>query len=190
MQENDRDEKVTIEAETLFLAFRFSKEAPANSELKIRAITELRSYSKEHEAVRERLRGLLEDDDIFVRILATEALSVAGAYPKEAVPILGAFLDYARKKGMVDHYQVWLGICFLALRQYGAKALTALGSVLSYVSRQDNVRLRLAAVDAIGKFAEKSKSSRTVLRTLCNSKIPEISERARRIVEDSIIDQD
>ena len=185
MPDNERSKQRLVDAKLLFLALRFSKEAPAGSEMSIRAITELRSYSKQHKVVRDRLRDLLKHDDIFVRILAAEALSVAGAYPKEAVPVLRAFLDYARKKNLVDDYQVWLGLCFLALEHYGVKALSALPSVLSYVSRQDNVRLKAAAVDVIGTFAKKSKASMILLRGLSNSKIPEVSERARSIVEGS-----
>lgn len=172
-----------IAAETLFAAVRFSKEAAPNSEMRIRAVTELRAYSREHAVVREHLRELLADDDIFTRILAAEALSVAGAYPKEAVPILQTFLDYARREGLVDHYQTWLAMCFLALTHYGTKAVTTFRSVLSYIYLQDNVRLKLGAVEVIARFAKTSKASRILLRGLCKSKMPEVRERAGHIVE-------
>ncbi len=183
MSRDDRGKQRVVDAKTLFLALRFSKEAPTNSEMKIRAIAELRSYSKEHKAVREHLRELLEDDDIFTRLLAAEALSVAGAYSKEAVPILQMFLDYARREGLVDHYQTWLAMCFLALTHYGTKAVSAFRSVLSYVYLQDNVRLKLGAVEVIARFAKTSKASRILLRGLCKSKMPEVRERAGHIVE-------
>lgn len=183
MSDDDRGKQRVVDAETLFLALRFSREAPANSQMRIRAVIELRAYSREHEAVRERLRNLLQDDDIFTRILAAEALSVAGAYPKEAVPVLQMFLDYARKAGMVDHYHAWLAICFLALTHYGTKAVGAFRSVLFYIYLQDNVRLKLGAVEVIARFAKTSNASRILLRGLCTSKMPEVRERAGRIVE-------
>lgn len=183
MPDNAREKRSAIEAATLFAAVRFSREAPPNSEARIRAITELRAYSKEHEIVREHLRDLLKDDDIFTRILAAEALSVAGAYPKEAVPVLQMFLDYARKTGQVEHYHAWLAICFLALMHYGTRAIGAFRSVLFYIYRQDNVRLKLGVVEVIARFAKTSKASRALLRGLCNSKMPEVKERARHIVK-------
>lgn len=183
MPDNAREKRSAIEAGTLFAAVRFSREAPPNSEARIRAITELRAYSKEHEIVRERLRDLLKDNDIFTRILAAEALSVAGAYSKEAVPVLQMFLDYARKTGQVDDYHAWLAICFLALMHYGTRAIGALPSVLFYIYRQDNVRLKLGAVEVIARFAKTSKASGILLRGLCSSKMPEVKERARHIVK-------
>jgi len=180
---NVPDRQLVVDAKTLFSAFRFSREAPPNSEARIRAVIELRAYSREHAVVREHLRGLLKDDDIFTRILAAEALSVAGAYPEEAVPVLRMFLDYARKAGQVDDYHAWLAMCFLALMHYGTRATGAFRSVLSYIHRQDNVRMKLGAVEVIARFAKTSKASRTLLRGLCNSKMPEVKERARHIVK-------
>ncbi|OPX99884.1 MAG: hypothetical protein A4E60_02597 [Syntrophorhabdus sp. PtaB.Bin047] len=183
MPDNAREMRSAIEAGTLFAAVRFSREAPPHSEARIRAVIELRAYSKEHETVRERLRELLKDDDILTRILAAEALSVAGAYPEEAVPVLQMFLDYARKAGQVDHYHAWLAMCFLALIHYGTRATSAFRSVLFYIYQQDNVRLKLGAVEVIARFAKTSKASRILLRGLCNSKMPEVKERVRHIVE-------
>ncbi len=180
---NVPDRQLVVDAKTLFAAVRLSREAPPHSEARIRAVIELRAYSKEHETVRERLRELLKDDDIFTRILAAEALSVAGAYPEEAVPVLQMFLDYARKGGLVDHYHAWLAVCFLALIHYGTRATSAFRSVLFYIYQQDNVRLKLGAVEVIARFAKTSKASRILLRGLCSSKMPEVKERARYIVQ-------
>ena len=115
--------------------------------------------------------------------LAAEALSVAGAYSKEAVPILQTFLDYARREGLVDHYQTWLAMCFLALTHYATKAVSAFRSVLSYIYLQDNVKPKLGAVEVIARFAKTTKASRVLLRGLCKSKMPEVREWAGHIVE-------
>ena len=148
----------------------------------IRSVVELRSYSKQYGSVRQRLRELLKDDDLLTRILAAEALSVAGVFPEEAVPVLTGFMDHVRSEGLVNDYVVLLGICLLALSHYGTKAVRAGLSVWMYIYSQDNVRLKVGAVGVVSRFAKVSKANRIILRNLCKSKVPDVREKARSIV--------
>lgn len=46
MSDDDRGKQRVVDAKCLFLALRFSMEMPPDFEMRIRAIVELRSYSK------------------------------------------------------------------------------------------------------------------------------------------------
>jgi len=46
MPDDIQDKQPVVDAKTLFLAARFSKEAPADSQMKTRAVIELRAYSR------------------------------------------------------------------------------------------------------------------------------------------------
>ena len=152
---------------------------------RIKGIVRLRVEGHFSKIAKEHLKKLLSHKNIYIQILAAEALSDTRAFPNEVITCLREFLEQVMNNGYYNECNCLLIIALKSLEKYKEKAISAEKIIWNYIYAQKNHEIILKAIKIISWLSKISSASWTILCLLCRHEDQIIRDFSRNIMNSS-----